>query len=159
MPPNPYEKVNIYGKNQKIQAPPTGGNSRETDAHALLACASGLNEVRDLLKGDHKSKKKLKIYGEAIRKNQRLWTIFQVALMDPDNSLPVPLKNTLLNLSQYVDKTSFKAIGNYAPELIDSLININRIIAAGLSKQPAGESTPAPVTSGKESHTSLMTSA
>lgn len=159
MPPNPYEKVNVYGKNQKIHAAPGGTNSRETDARALLACASGLNDVRDLLKGDHKSKKKLKTYGEAIRKNQRLWTIFQVALMDPDNSLPVPLKNTLLNLSQYVDKTSFKAIGNYAPELIDSLININRIIAAGLSKQPTGETAAAPATEVHSAQISLMTSA
>jgi flagellar biosynthesis activator protein FlaF len=159
MSPNPYEKVNVYGKNQKIHV--TTGNSRDTDARALLTCASKLNGVKELMEsGDLKSKKNLKIYGEAIRKNQRLWTIFQVAMTDPENPLPDALKITLFNLSRYVDKTSFKAIGKYAPDLIDSLININRIIAAGLSKQPAGESTSASASiKTSDMTTSLMTSA
>ncbi|MFA4993830.1 MAG: flagellar biosynthesis regulator FlaF [Bdellovibrionales bacterium] len=162
MPPrSPYEKVSVYGKTQKVESTPSG-NSRDTDARALLACASSLNEVKELVKGDVKSRNKLKIYSEAIRKNQRLWTIFQVALTDPENPLPMPLKTTLLNLSQYVDKTSFRATGKYAPELIDSLININRIIAAGLSKQPSAESVQdagSSAVSPRDGQTSLMTSA
>jgi flagellar biosynthesis activator protein FlaF len=159
MSPNPYEKVNVYGRNQKVQVAPPG-NSRDTDARALLSCASKLNDAKELMaSGDRKSKNNLKIYGEAIRSNQRIWTIFQVALSDPENPLPEPLKVTLFNLSRYVDKTSFKAVSKYAPELIDSLININRIIATGLSKQPAGESAAAPTVVRRDTPTSLMTSA
>jgi|GEM_PF-244572 flagellar protein FlaF len=158
MPSNSYEKVNIYGKNQKVQTVPTG-NSRETDARALLYCASKLNDVKELMGKDVKSKKNLKIYGEAIRTNQRLWTIFQVALSDGENPLPIPLKVTLLNLSRYVDRTSFSAVGKFAPDLIDSLININRIIAAGLSKPSVGEETAPPALDMRDIPTSLMTSA
>ena len=158
MAPNPYENVNAYGKSQKAQAVPTG-NSRDTDARALLACAYRLDGAATLLKVDPKSRDHLRAYAEAIRHNQRLWTIFQVALSDPLNPLPENLKLILLNLSRYVDKTSFRAIGKYEAELVDSLININRIIAAGLSKQPSGESyVPLPVDT-REIPTSLTTSA
>jgi len=157
MPSNPYTKVNVYSKNQKAQAVPTG-NSRDTDARALLSCAQKMNDAKSLLEVDPKSKENLRIYGEAIRFNQRLWTIFQVALSDSENPLPQPLKDTLLSLSRYVDKTSFRAIGKYMPDLIDSLISVDRIIAKGLSQQPSGEAV-APPPDTRDIPTSLMTSA
>ncbi len=159
MPHNPYEKVSIYGKNQKVQTVPAD-NTRETDARALLSCANKLFEAKELLGNNVKSKKYLKIYGDAIRKNQRLWTLFQVAVTDPDNPLPDSLKVNILNLGRYVDKTSFSAVSKYAPDQIDSLVNINRIIAAGLSKQPPKEQgAAAPQSAGRDALTSLMTSA
>ena len=99
----------------------------------------------------------MRVYNDAISHNQRLWTIFQVALVDPQNALPQDLKITLLNLSRYVDKTSFRAIGKFNPEAIDSLININRIIAAGLNKNPADASAPAPAP--VDAGVTMMTSA
>jgi flagellar biosynthesis activator protein FlaF len=150
--------VNIYNKNQKAQAVPNG-NSRDTDARALLACARRLDDAKILMTEDAKSKENLRLCAEAIRHNQRLWTIFQVALADPQNPLPENLKLILLNLSRYVDKTSFRAIGKYAPDLLDSLININRIIASGLSKQSASEGSYAPPVDMRETPTSLTTSA
>ncbi len=155
---NPYQNVNIYGKNQKAHAESVSdGNSRNTDAHALLVCAAKLNDGKTKL-AEQNTKENMRFYNEAIRTNQRLWTIFQVALADAQNPLPQALKITLLNLSRYVDKTSFKAIGKYRPDLIDSLININRVLAAGLAKQPEGDVQPAPVDT-REIPTSLMTSA
>jgi flagellar protein FlaF len=133
-----HEKVNVYSKNLKSQAMPTG-NSRDTDSRALAACAKRMDDAVKLMADNPKSKENLKIYGDAIRHNQRLWTIFQVAMCDPQNPLPQHLKITLLNLSRYVDKTSFRAIGKFTPDLIASLIDINRIIATGLSKQPASD--------------------
>ncbi|MFA5040326.1 MAG: flagellar biosynthesis regulator FlaF [Bdellovibrionales bacterium] len=158
MSPNPYEKISIYGKNQKVQSV-SADNSRDTDARALLACASKLNDAKELMSSDVKSKKYLKIYGDALRKNQRLWTIFQVALTDPENQLPMPLKITLLNLGRYVDKTSFSAMSKFTPSLVDSLININRIIASGLSKQPEKSNIVSSQTSDPNNPSSLMTSA
>ncbi|MDR3423568.1 MAG: flagellar biosynthesis regulator FlaF [Alphaproteobacteria bacterium] len=158
MSPNPYQNVNVYNKNQKTAAPPMG-NSRATDARALLTCAGKLDEAKTLMIGDPKSKENIKLYGEAIRFNQRLWTIFQVALSDPENPLPEDLRAILLGLSSYIDRTSFRAVGKYQPELIDSLISIDRIIAAGLSKTPKNESAESLPVDMRDIPISLMTSA
>ncbi len=158
MTPKSYENVHAYGRNQQAQVDSTG-NSRDIDARALLACANRLNDAKTVMESDLNSKENLKLYCEAIRYNQRLWTIFQIALSDPENLLPDSLKLTLLNLSRYIDKTSFRAIGKYAPNLIDSLININRIIAAGLSKQPTGEAVALQQQDARDIPLSLSTSA
>ncbi|MDE1900404.1 MAG: flagellar biosynthesis regulator FlaF [Alphaproteobacteria bacterium] len=154
------DKVNVYHQNQKTTLGTTG-NSRDTDSRALAACARRLEEARDNLAANLKSKDALKEYGDAIRHNQRLWTIFQVAVADPQNPLPHDLKLTLLNLGRYVDKTSFRATGKYEPGLIDSLIEINRIIASGLNK-PVNADALMPSTGAigtTDTPTSLMTSA
>ena len=150
-------KVNVYGKNLKAQAVPTG-NSRDTDSRALAVCARRLDDARLVMESDPKSRENLKVYGDAIRHNQRLWTIFQVALCDPMNPLPQDLKIMLVNLSRYVDRTSFRAVGKYTPVLIDSLVNINRIIAAGLSKK-VDDRPLLPSMEMREVPTSLTTSA
>ncbi|MDX2027372.1 MAG: flagellar biosynthesis regulator FlaF [Alphaproteobacteria bacterium] len=146
------DKLGAYSTHQRKDE-----NSRETDARALLSCASRLKNVLDAGGSDFVE------YGEAIRHNQRLWTIFQVALCDPDNPLPRDLKITLLNLSRYIDRVSLRAMAEFAPQILNSLIDINRRIAAGLSvKQPQqaqqppaapGPSTPPPGV------TSVMTTA
>ncbi|MDP9126659.1 MAG: flagellar biosynthesis regulator FlaF [Pseudomonadota bacterium] len=135
------DKLGAYTAHQRGQE-----DSRETDARALLSCASRLKAAIDAGPGDMAS------YAEAIRFNQRLWTIFQVALCDPDNQLPGTLKTTLLNLSRYVDRVSFRAITEFSPPLLTGLIDINRMIASGLNVkqrpaetalvQPAAEHLP-----------------
>jgi len=150
--------TDIYNKNMKTQ-PAQNVSSRDTDSRALAACARRLDDAKRLMESDLKSKENLKLYGDAIRHNQRLWTIFQVALSDPHNPLPHELKITLLNLSRYIDKASFRAVGKYTPDVIDSLININRIIAAGLSKEPPVENMAPPPVDTRDIPTSLMTSA
>jgi flagellar biosynthesis activator protein FlaF len=103
---------------------------REIEARALLSCASQLDTAS-------KADNDRKFYDDAIKRNQRLWTIFQVALCDPGNPLPRELKTILLNLSCYVDKISFRALAEYKPGLLDQLIDVNRHIAAGLSSKKA----------------------
>jgi len=122
------EKMGAYSTHQRGKE-----NSRQIDAHALLSCASRLKSALDAGSTD------MAAYIQALRHNQRLWTVFQVALCDPDNALPRDLKMTLLNLSRYVDRVSFRAIGGFAPELLTSLIDINRMIAYGLSIKPKTE--------------------
>ena len=121
-----YQNLNAYGNSQP-QAPLDG---REIDKRALLNCASRLKEAMD------DGGKNMQMYREAIRHNQHLWTLFQVSLTDPSNPLRRELKLNLLRLSGYVDKVSFRAIGSFMPDRLESLININRIIAAGLAKVP-----------------------
>lgn len=101
---------------------------REAEARALLNCANRLEVARAKDCSKHE-------FGAAIRLNQKLWTVFQVSLCEPDNKLPRDLKILLLNLSRYVDKVSFRAISEGNPDLLRSLININRTIATGLAKK------------------------
>ena len=157
MTAHPHQGTSIYNKNLKTQPQPTG-NSRDIDARALSACARKLDDAKMLMETNAQSRDNFKIYGDALRSNQQLWTLFQVSLSDQENPLPQDLKGTLLNLSLYVDQTSFKAVDKYAPALIDSLININRRIAAGLSKQPTGEAYTLPPDT-RDIPTALMTSA
>ena len=104
---------------------------RETEARALLSCASRL----DLASRREGS---MEDYIDAIKRNQQLWTIFQVFLCEKENQLPRDLRTLLLNLSVYVDKVSLEALAEYKPELLQDIISINRNIAAGLSVQAAG---------------------
>ncbi|MBI1273642.1 MAG: flagellar biosynthesis regulator FlaF [Alphaproteobacteria bacterium] len=109
---------------------------RETEAKALLSCASRLHKAQNPESGPE-------FYLDAIRHNQQLWTVFQVTLCEPDNPLPRDLKITLLNLSRFVDKVSLRAQAEYSPALLTSLIDINRQIAAGLNVQTGKPETEA----------------
>lgn len=101
---------------------------RETEAHALLSCASKIEDARN-------EEVPRTTYTAALRHNQRLWTVFQVALCEPDNELPKDLKIVLLNLSRYVDKVTFRALQEKNRNIAHSLININRTLAKGLRKK------------------------
>ena len=121
-----HQQVGAYKSNQRKNE-----SEREIEAQALLSCASQLDAARASGQRDECTK--------ALKRNQRLWTIFQVALCDPENPLPRELKALLLNLSRYVDRVSFRAIGECKPALLQSLIDINRSIASGLNKKPKTE--------------------
>jgi flagellar protein FlaF len=125
------KNVGSYAQHQQ-----TGESVRETEARALLNCASRLAAAQDINNG-------YEYYLDAIKHNQELWTLFQVLLADGNNPLPRDLKITLLNLSRYVDKVSLRASAEYNPELLGSLIDINKQIAAGLSATPGVEAQAA----------------
>ncbi|MDD3287787.1 MAG: flagellar biosynthesis regulator FlaF [Alphaproteobacteria bacterium] len=137
----PYSSKGQHGTYTSHQR--EGETVRETDARALLSCASRMEAARrpDSTEED---------YVEALRHNQQLWTVFQICLTEPDNTLPKDVKLMLLNLSRYVDKVSFRALTEYNTDLLIGLININRQIAAGLStgqketKSPTSEEPPTP---------------
>jgi flagellar protein FlaF len=131
---------------------------REGEARALLSCAAKLETVRD----PEASREAL---GEAIRHNQKLWTLFQVGLCEETNPLPDETKYILLNLSQYIDKVSFRILAENNRNLIRSLVSINRTIAKGLSENnavreepPSAQKEAAP-TGPAKSVSSVMTSA
>ncbi len=100
--------------------------NREGEARALLSCAAKLEEIRR----DDASTEEI---GIAIRHNLKLWSLFQVSLCEPNNPLPKELKATLLTLSRYIDKVSFRILAGTDKELVRSLISINRTIAKGLN--------------------------
>lgn len=68
----------------------------------------------------------------ALRHNQRVWTLFQSELMDESNPLPVEIKRNLMSLSNFIDRRTVDIMVNPAPGKLDILISINQNIAAGL---------------------------
>lgn len=130
MSSNTNQQLNAYTSAQK-----EGESLRDVEARALLNCASKIRQAQE-------QEGNCELYIEAIKLNQRLWTIFQVSLCEPTNPLPRDLKVTLLNLSRFVDKVSLRAMTEYDPNLLTSLIDINRNIAAGLSVKNAETTMP-----------------
>lgn len=103
--------------------PPTG-NPRETEAWALteaarrIADAQRRDSEQDLL--------------AAIRLNWRLWTIFQAEMSSDECPLPSEMRQNMLSLSNFVDRTTVDIIADPMPHKASILVTINRNIAAGL---------------------------
>jgi len=106
----------------------------ETEARVLTKAASMLRECQaewDVSGGDVQ-------LTDALKYNQKIWTIFQGELARDDNPLPRQLKRNLLMLSALVDKRIFETMAYPAPEKLDMMIRINENIAAGLRGGPGG---------------------
>jgi len=114
---NPYSSYSQQQHNNE--------DSRVSEARALLRCAAVMEEAQ--AEGISYLD-----YCDAIRHNQKLWTLFQSTLLEQDNKLPNHLKDVLKNLSIYIDRRSLRAIGTQNPASLNVLININKEIAAGL---------------------------
>jgi flagellar protein FlaF len=72
---------------------------------------------------------------EALRLNQRLWSIFQAALIEPDCPLPVDVRQNVLSLSIMVDKHIFQRLADLDGTKIQPILDINRAIAEGLAQR------------------------
>lgn len=109
-------------------------SGRETEARVLTQGALKLIECQKNWNApDNKQR-----LDEALEYNQKIWSIFQAEVSNPENPLPNKLKIDILQLSQYVDKKIFKAIAFPAPENLDMIIKINQNIAAGLRGSASG---------------------
>jgi flagellar biosynthesis activator protein FlaF len=71
---------------------------------------------------------------DALRLNQKIWTIIQSELADESNPLPLNIRQDILNLSIFVDKRIIEVMSYPEPEKLDMIININLNLAAGLRK-------------------------
>jgi len=123
-------KLDSYRKNQAASSP------REIEATALTIGAQKLLDCRD----NWNSENRRELLEEALKFNQKLWTIFQADLGGAENALPTDLKLNLLRLSAYVDKQIFHILAHPSPEKLTSIININFGIAKGLRGQTSSYS-------------------
>ncbi len=112
---------NAYAKTAKESAPP-----RELEASLLLKAAAKLQAVhdswRDKPAGLH----------EALLYNRKLWTVFLDAVTSEDNKLPGIVRDNLRRLGVYIMAETFSLMTNPKPDHLQSIIKINRGIAAGL---------------------------
>ncbi len=121
-----------YGNMAKL-----GNDPRELEANLLLRAASQLQKLRD--NWEPRSKDIL----PALHFNRQLWSIFATSVTGGDSELPVEIRQNLANLALFVFKQTLEVQTSSDPQKLDSLININRQIAAGLFQKPTAE-TPEP---------------
>jgi flagellar protein FlaF len=100
---------------------------REIEAQTLLMAARKLVEVQANWNGPDK-----KLHA-ALLFNRRLWTIFMSAAESNDNPQPLEIRQNILNIAVFVMHRTMELQTNPHPEKLQSLIDINSNIAAGLS--------------------------
>ncbi|WP_042699384.1 flagellar biosynthesis regulator FlaF, partial [Azospirillum sp. B506] len=67
--------------------------------------------------------------------NQRLWTIFQAAITEEDCGHPPEVRTNIAALSLLVDRETTNRLIDLDFGKIDTLVNINRNVASGLTAQ------------------------
>ena len=115
-------------------------NGPELEASVLTKAALRLKECQDNWDGPDSDDRLF----SALKYNQKVWSLFQAELSNPDNPLPKAMRLDLLRLSAFVDKRSFEILAFPQCEKISILIDINNNIAAGLRQQAMRISEPAP---------------
>jgi flagellar biosynthesis activator protein FlaF len=108
-------------------------SGREIEAGALTHCALMLSSCQKNWDAPNHTKE----LAEALRINQRVWTILQSELVKDDNPLPFPIRENILTLSVFIDKRIIEVMAHPEPEKLKILIDINLNLAAGLRGSPA----------------------
>ena len=116
---------NAYKKYQDVEKSTISG--RETEARVLTQAAIKLQSCQKNWQNGY-----FEELDEALKYNQRIWTIFQTELAKKDNPLPILIKRDLLRLADFIDKRIFATMSSPSPEKLDIIIKINQNIAAGL---------------------------
>lgn len=73
------------------------------------------------------------LWADAVNRNSQLWLALAGDLLTPENALPTELKAGLLNLAEFVRRTSLAVLAGR--EGMDDLIAINRAVLGGLEAQ------------------------
>ena len=128
--------LNAYQKIERITNSP-----RETEARVLTKGALMLKECLD----NWEAGERRKLLGEALIFNQKIWSIFQANLAATDSPLPRDLRLNLLKLSAFVDRQIFAVLARPSVDKIESIIEVNLSIAAGLRAKPSITSIEEPM--------------
>lgn len=107
-------------------------SGRQIEAAVLTKGAMLLKECQNAW-GDNNLNAKL---DEALKYNQKIWSVFQSELAKDDNPLPHEIRSNILSLSAFIDKRIFEVMAFPSSEKLDIIININLNLAAGLRNQP-----------------------
>jgi len=99
---------------------------RELEATLLLKAAAKLQAVHDSWRDKPAG------LSEAVAYNRKLWTVFIDSVTRDDSQLPAQLRQNLTRLGVFVMGETFSLMTKPKPEHVESLIHVNRGIAAGL---------------------------
>ena len=101
-------------------------NPRELEADLLLDAAARLQAFRDGW-----TARQSELEG-ALTNNRKLWSIFLTSATSVENPLPAPVRQNIANLGIFVFNETLAIQANPRPDALAPLININRVLAAGL---------------------------
>ena len=73
---------------------------------------------------------------DALILNQRLWTIFQTSMTEPDCPLPREIRDNVLALSIMIDRQILQRLGDLDGSKLQPILDINRCVAEGLAMKP-----------------------
>ncbi|CAK0775905.1 flagellar protein FlaF [uncultured Gammaproteobacteria bacterium] len=105
---------------------PSSDDPRDTESWALSEASRRLIDAS-------RNPSNTEAFQNALMLNQRLWTIFQVAISEDDCQLPRELRENLAALSLMVDRETVKRLVDLDASKIDILIQVNRTVASGLN--------------------------
>jgi flagellar biosynthesis activator protein FlaF len=102
---------------------------RELEANLLLKAAARLQAVVDSWDQNQDG------LNDALLYNRKLWTVFLGSATSSDNPLPAEIRQNVANLGMYIMSQTVAITANPKVEVVASLVNINRELAAGLRGQ------------------------
>jgi flagellar biosynthesis activator protein FlaF len=112
-----------YARTAQVSSSP-----RDIEAQTLLMAARKLVEVQQECKGPGDKR-----MNAALMFNRQLWTIFMSAAESNDNPQPIEVRQNIVNIAAFVLQRTIELQNNPTPEKLQSLIDINSNIAAGLA--------------------------
>ena len=107
-------------------------SGREIEAAVLTKAALKLKKCQDDWNAPDRDNK----LDEALKYNQRIWSIFQSELSRENHQLPKKLRLDILRLAAFIDRRIFETMAFPAPEKLNIVIDINNNLAAGLRGSP-----------------------
>lgn len=107
-------------------------SGREIEAAVLTKAAVKLKECQDCWDAPDSDSR----LEEALKYNQRIWSIFQSELSREDHELPKKLRLDILRLAAFIDRRIFETMASPAPDKLNIVIDINNNLAAGLRGSP-----------------------
>jgi flagellar protein FlaF len=110
-------------------------SGREIEATVLTKAALKLKECQNNWNAENRDQK----LDEALKFNQRIWSILQAELAKEDNPLPIQIRRDLLSLSVFIDRRILETLAYPSPEKLSIIIDINKNIAAGLRGSAVNE--------------------
>src|SRR4051794_32483400 len=108
---------------------PAASDPRSTEAWALSEASRRLVIAAKTEDGG-------KSLRDALILNQRLWTIFQTAMTEPDCPLPREIRDNVLALSIMLDRQILQRLGDLDGSKLQPILDINRCVAEGLAQRP-----------------------
>lgn len=111
----------------------TSQSNRELEAEALFKAARQLEDVCRTWSQPGRDARLL----DAVRFNQRLWTLFQAELARASHPMPRALRQDLLRLSTFVERRLLEVLATPDAGRLAVVIEVNRQLAHGLKGEVA----------------------